>query len=231
MPELDELREELQGWPLRWRWEGSTGHPRRMVDALTQQLQELGYSVTVAEGEMRSTPLGNVGEFEGALIARAYQSRKEALKQKWPYALFGVILLPVLIGIPLLRYALDPLRYQIGLSWRGEAYPAGARLEVQQYGMERTTIVSEVRLACHATALEGDEVRPEDVTMQHHAVALKEHIDSALPPLVAPRSTREALPEGSDTWPAIEAEDARGRLEPPDTEGRQLPPPSDEEPP
>ena len=86
--DIDELKAEQAAWSVLWRWEGSSGHPRRMADTFAQALEKLGFSVDIAETPLREGGLENVAEFEGVIIARTHQSRlrpfgRSGLRRSW----------------------------------------------------------------------------------------------------------------------------------------------------
>lgn len=200
--EFEELRAEQESWPVRWRWEGTSGHPRRMADSFAQAFEEQGFSVDMAEGPMQPGPLENVAEFEGVLVARARQARSEALRERWAAAVLGVLLLPVLVGLFLLRFALDGRRNGISLEWRGEAYSTRARADQGGFGAERSGVVSEVRLTMRVAAFEGGQLRKDAPGLQPAVDALQHRLNAALPALApAVSSEREARELGGGTPP------------------------------
>ena len=157
MARFEEIARQLRTWNVRWRWEGNSGHPRRLTDALTQMMDERGYTVDVAEDDIRAEPLANVAEFAGVAIGLKEEPQSEALRRKRAYLVAGIVLLPVVVGIFLIRYALNRWQYNIGLEWRGEMYSAAERAEATSAGAERANIVSDVRLTLRSRTFEGSQ--------------------------------------------------------------------------
>ena len=199
MADLEELFARQQDWPVHWRWEGSSGHPRRLVDTLANSFREKGYRVVVAESDMRGGPLPNVGEFEGVLIAERQQSRKQAVSERWLYAVVGLLLIPVLIGFVLLVAAFQPRKFSIGLDWRGEVYTTGARGEIGQWSAERTGVISDVRMTMRGTQefigpvsrqtyLSSEQSNQPEFLQDITALALG--VETMLPQLAASRTQR-----------------------------------------
>ena len=153
--EVDALRAEMAEWPVQWRWEGTSGHPRRMTDNFVQALEDEGFTVDLADIPIAQGPVGNVGEFEGALVARWKQPSLSALKRKWFAAAVGVVLAPVIVGLFMIKYALEGRRHVVGIDWRGEAYPTTARAGQVNFGAERTGIVTDVRVTMRGAVVDA----------------------------------------------------------------------------
>ena len=156
--EADALKAEMAEGPVHWRWEGTSGHPRRITDTFAQTLQDEGFAVDLADVPVAMGPVGNVGEFQGALVARWRQPALSALRRKWFAAAVGLVLVPVIVGIFMLKYALDGRRHVVALDWRGEAYPTTARAGQVNFGAERTGIVSDVRVTMRGAILDAGRV-------------------------------------------------------------------------
>ncbi len=200
--DFEELRAEQEAWPVRWRWEGTSGHPRRMADSFAQAFEEQGFSVDMADGPMQPGPLENVAEFQGVLVARARQPRSEALRERWAAAVLGALLLPVLVGLFLIRFALDGRRYGISLEWRGEAYSTRARADQGGFGAERSGVVSEVRLTMRVAAFEGAQIKKDIRSLLPTMEALQRRLETALPSLApAAGADREGRELGGGTGP------------------------------
>lgn len=203
MADFETLRDQQRTWAVRWRWEGQSGHPRRLADSVVQMLEERGYQVELSEGEIKGEPLGNVAEFEGAAIGTAWEARSETLRRKWGYLVAGVVLAPLIAGVFLILYALKRRRYQVGLQWRGEMYTAGAQAGAQGMTAQRANVVSEVRIYLRSAAQEGDtEVKGAEAFRKIDADALPQVIEASVPHL--------ALRPGSGTQPAITSSAAEG---------------------
>jgi len=144
--------------PTIWRWTGTTDHPRQLTDTLRLALEQAGFMVdVVVEGEPKREVLGEVADFDGSISGVSNENMSSALKRKWPWLALGVLLLPVLVGLLLIRYALRPRTYAVQLSWRGEMYEAAASSERRGESREsesRARIVSDVRLELGAAAIE-----------------------------------------------------------------------------
>ena len=156
--EIDSLRSEMAEWPVEWRWEGTSGHPRRITDNFVQALEDEGFTVDLADVPVTQGPLGNVGEFEGAIVARWRQPSLSALRRKWFAAAVGVVLLPLIVGVFIIKYALDGRRHLVAIDWRGEAYPTTARAGQVNFGAERTGIVSDVRVTLRGAILDANKM-------------------------------------------------------------------------
>ena len=156
-------------WPVQWRWEGTSGHPRRITDTLVQALEDEGFTVDLADVPVKWGPVGSVGEFDGALVARRRQSSAEAVRRKWFAAAVGVVLVPVVVGIFMVRYALDGRRLHLALDWRGEAYPATARADKGGFGAERAGIISDVRVTLRAAVFDANRMA-RDLSDLHSAL-------------------------------------------------------------
>ena len=156
--EIETLRLEMSEWPVEWRWEGTSGHPRRITDNFVQALEDEGFTVDLADVPVTQGPLGNVGEFEGAIVARWKQPSLSALRRKWFAAAVGVVLLPVIVGIFIIKYALDGRRHLVAIDWRGEAYPTTARAGQANFGAERTGIVSDVRVTLRGAIMDANKM-------------------------------------------------------------------------
>ncbi|MCY4624551.1 MAG: hypothetical protein OXC99_06090 [Chloroflexi bacterium] len=161
--EIDTLRSEMAEWPVQWRWEGTSGHPRRITDNFMQALEDEGFTVDLADVPITQGPVGNVGEFEGALVARWKQPSLSALKRKWFAAAVGLVLVPIIVGIFMIKYALEGRRHVVGLDWRGEAYSTTARAGQVNFGAERTGIVTDVRVTMRGAVLDAGR-RVNDLT-------------------------------------------------------------------
>ena len=146
MPDIESLRNQQLGWHIHWRWDGTTGHPRQLVDTLVEVLQDRGYTVSLEEGELQAEPLENIAHFEGAAVSERRQPISEALREKWIILAVGILLIPILIGLVLIWIAFRPRRYCIGLHWRGEAYAAGKQGEIPGGQADRVSTVSDARL-------------------------------------------------------------------------------------
>ena len=119
-PHLESLITRQDTWQVFWRWEGTSGHPRRIADKLADILEDNGYTVGVAEGRLRQEPIASVADFEGALIGERRQSINEALTEHKTYLLLGFILTPLLVGLFLIWSAFQTRRTCFGIHWRGE---------------------------------------------------------------------------------------------------------------
>ncbi len=153
--EIENLRSEMAEWPVEWRWEGTSGHPRRISDNFVQALQDEGFTVDLADVPVTQGPLGNVGEFEGAIVARWRQPSLSALRRKWFAAAVGVVLVPLIVGLFIIKYSLDGRRHLVAIDWRGEAYPTTARAGQANFGAERTGIVTDVRVTLRGAILDA----------------------------------------------------------------------------
>lgn len=196
--EVDSLRTEMAEWPVRWRWEGTSGHPRRMTDNFVQALEDEGFSVDVVDVPIAHGPVGNVGEFEGALVARWRQPSLSALKRKWFAAAVGVVLIPVIVGIFMIKYALDGRRHVVGLDWRGEAYPTTARAGHANFGAERTGIVTDVRVTMRGAVVDADRMVNDLANLQPKLDRLQWKLQHCLANFTVPTPLAPgASPEGS----------------------------------
>jgi hypothetical protein len=130
--EIEDLRSEMADWPVQWRWEGTSGHPRRITDNFVQALEDEGFTVELADAPLSPGPLGNVGEFEGAIIARWKRPSLKALRRKWFAATVGVVLAPLIIGLFIIKYALEGSRQNV-------ASTGGARRTRQRRAQGRST--------------------------------------------------------------------------------------------
>ena len=193
--EIEELKATMEGWPVQWRWEGASGHPRRMMDTFVQSFEAQGFTVDAADVPLSQGPLGNVAEFEGALIARAVQSRGRAVKKKWVAAVVGVALLPLVIGYFVLKYAFEGRKYQVGLEWRGEAYSTTARADQAGFGAERAGIVSDVRITLRGAVFEVGRLLKDVSDIQPRLNILQDTLSETLPSLSMPTGVRPAPPE------------------------------------
>ena len=192
--EIENLRSEMAKWPVQWRWEGVSGHPRRILDNLVQTLEDHGFTVDVADVPLTQGPVGNVGEFEGALIARLRQSRTAALRRKWAAALVGVLLAPVVVGIFMIKYALEGRKYQLGLEWRGEAYPSTARADQGGFGAERSGIVSDIRVTMRGATSDADRQVNDLSDLQPTLDRVQWTLSETLPSLTMPASMTAGAP-------------------------------------
>ena len=184
--EVDELRTEMAEWPVRWRWEGTSGHPRRMADNFVQALEDEGFTVDAADVPIAHGPVGNVGEFEGALVARWRQPSLSALKRKWFAAAVGVVLIPVIVGLFMIKYALDGRRHVVGLDWRGEAYPTTARAGQVNFGAERTGIVTDVRVTMRGAVVDAGRMVNDLANLQPKLDRLQWKLQHSLTNLTMP---------------------------------------------
>ena len=184
--EIEELKAAMEGWPVQWRWEGTSGHPRRMTDTFVQTFESLGFTVEVADVPLSQGPLGNVAEFEGALIARANQSRRGAAKKKWAAGIVGVALLPLVVGYFVLKYAFAGRKYEVGLEWRGEAYSTTARADQGGFGAERAGIVSDVRVTLRGAVFELGKLINDVSDIQPKLNVLEGTLSETLPALSMP---------------------------------------------
>ena len=142
------LRKQLDKLPIVWRGERKCGHPRTLVDLLRPALEDHEYIVDHWEGELKAEPISGVAEFDGALIGRHDYSGAQDDKG---WFLISLVLVPLLIGIPLLLYVrLHHHRRVIGISWRGEAYEASGQAGTTAEYVARKTIISEVRFVIRA---------------------------------------------------------------------------------
>lgn len=173
-------------WPIKWRWEGTSGHPRRMTDNFSQALEDEGFTCELADVPISQGPLGNVGEFEGALIARWRQPRLTALKRKWFAAAVGIVLVPVIIGIFMIKYALDGRRQFVALDWRGEAYPTTARAGQANFGAERTGIVTDVRVTMRGAVVDAGRMVNDHSALQPKLDRLQWKLQHSLTNLTMP---------------------------------------------
>ena len=158
-PHLENLIREQETWQVFWRWEGTSGHPRRIADKLADILEDQGYAVRVAEGQMRQEPIATVADFEGALIAERRQSVQEALAEHRFYVIVGILLLPLLLGLFFLWSAFQTRRTCFGIHWRGETYLAAARGGSERFSAERSALISDVRLTLRGFHGFGDPLR------------------------------------------------------------------------
>lgn len=200
-------------WPVQWRWEGTSGHPRRITDALVQTLEDEGFAVGLADAPVKWGPVGNVGEFDGALVARRRQSSTEAVRRKWFAAAMGVVLIPVVVGAFMVKYALDGRRLHVALDWRGEAYPATARADKGGIGAERAGIISDVRVTLRAAVFDANRRVKDQAELQPVLDRVQWRLSETLPTLTmpagAPAAPGEAgTVEGAFTPAAPPLEDA-----------------------
>ena len=203
--EIKELKSTMADWPVQWRWEGTSGHPRRMADIFVQTFEEQGFTVEVADTPLSQGPLGNVAEFEGALIARANQSRKGAAKKKWAAGVVGIALLPLVVGYFVLKYAFEARKYTVGLEWRGEAYSSTARADQGGFGAERAGIVSDVRVTLRGAVFELGKLINDTSDIQPKLNALEGAFSETLPSLSMPTGVRPTQPTlgGEPTKPEL----------------------------
>ena len=196
MPEIESLRNQQLAWPIHWRWEGTTGHPRQLADMLAEVLEDRGYTVSLAEGDLQGEPLENIAHFEGAAVAKRKQPTSKALREKWIALAVGILLLPILIGLVLIWIAFRPRRYCIGLHWRGEAYAAGKHGEIPGGQADRVSTVSDARLTVRAASGysipgPGRASPPEQphvtvqVDFQEDLDAVVHRVESILPQLIS----------------------------------------------
>ena len=221
MADLDELVEQQRLWNLRWRWEGESGHPRRLADSIVQVLEEGGYHVQLAEGEIKAEPLAGVAEFQGAAIGTMREPKEEALKRKWGYLVAGALLVPLILGIFMLVYAFKRRTYYLGLHWRGEMYKAEAHVGAQGMAAQRANVISEVRMSLRSAAQEGDsDIKGiESLRKIDAADTLAQMLEASVPRLaLRPYSEGNAYTEGQLTA-ALEADE----LPPGERPMRQLP--------
>lgn len=196
--EVDALRAEMDTWPVQWRWEGTSGHPRRMTDNFVQALEDEGFTVDMADVPIAQGPLGNVGEFEGALIARWRQPALSALRRKWFAAAVGILLLPVIVGIFMIKYSMDGRRHVVALDWRGEAYPTTARAAQVNFGAERTGIVSDVRVTMRGAILDAGRMTSSFAELQPTLNRVQWKLSHTLTNLTMPAPMAPgASPEGA----------------------------------
>ena len=200
-------------WPVQWRWEGTSGHPRRITDTLVQTLEEEGFAVGLADVPVKWGPVGSVGEFDGAIVARRRQSSAEAVRRKWFAAAVGVVLVPVVVGIFMVRYALDGRRLHVAVDWRGEAYSATARADKGGFGAERAGIISDVRVTLRAAVFDANHMAKDLSDLQPTLDRVQWRLSEMLPTLTmpagAPPGPGEAdTVEGAFTPAAPRLEDA-----------------------
>lgn len=184
--EIEELKTAMEGWPVQWRWEGTSGHPRRMTDTFVHAFEAQGFTVDVADVPLSQGPLGNIAEFEGALIARATQSSGGAAKKKWAAAVVGVVLLPLVVGYFVLKYAFEGRKYEVGLEWRGESYSTTARADQGGFGAERAGIVSDVRVTLRGAVFELGKLINDLSDVQPKLNVLQTTLSETLPALSMP---------------------------------------------
>ena len=103
-----------------------------------------------------------------------------------------MLLLPLVVGVFLIRFALDGRTSRIALEWRGEAYSTRARADQGGFGAERVGVVSDVRVAMRAAVVEGGQVRKDVAALQPHLDALQIELGGALPSLGRPIGTQES---------------------------------------
>ena len=223
--EIEELKSTMADWPVQWRWEGTSGHPRRMADIFVQTFEEQGFTVEVADAPLSQGPLGNVAEFEGALIARASQSRKGAAKKKWAAGIVGIALLPLVVGYFVLKYAFEARKYEVGLEWRGEAYSSTARADQGGFGAERAGIVSDVRVTLRGAVFELGKLINDVSDIQPKLTVLEGTFSETLPALSMPTGVRPSQPAlGSEqTMPEL-GQGAEVDVLPPEIEEPPQPP-------
>ena len=173
-------------WPVQWRWEGTSGHPRRITDTLVQALQDEGFAADLADVPVKWGPVGSVGEFDGALVARRRQSSADAVRRKWFAAAMGVVLAPVVVGIFMVKYALDGRRLHVALDWRGEAYPATARADKGGFGAERAGIISDVRVTLRAAVFDANRMVKDFSDLQPALDRVQWRLSETLPTLTMP---------------------------------------------
>ena len=197
--EIETLRSEMAEWPVEWRWEGTSGHPRRITDNFVQALEDEGFTVDLADVPVTQGPLGNVGEFEGAIVARWRQSSLSALRRKWFAAAVGVVLLPVIVGFFIIKYALDGRRHLVAIDWRGEAYPTTARAGQVNFGAERTGIVTDVRVTLRGAILDAHKSVRDLSELQPAMNRLQWKLSQSLTNLTMPTPMAPGMSPGGAT--------------------------------
>ena len=197
--EIDELKSKMETWPVQWRWEGTSGHPRRMADIFVQIFEAHGFRVDIVELQQGNDSLKNVTEFEGALTGQSSQSRTGAVKKKWAAGIVGIALLPLIIGYFVLKYAFQERNYEIGLEWRGEAYSTTARADQGGFSAERAGIISDVRVTLRGAVFELGKVIKDLSDIHTKLETIQATLTEALPALSAPSSMTSArVTLGSD---------------------------------
>ena len=202
--DIEELKATMESWPVQWRWEGTSGHPRRMLDIFVQTFEAQGFTVDVADVPLSQGPLGNVAEFEGALIAHARQSKGGAAKKKWAAGIVGIALLPLVVGYFVLKYAFEGRKYEVGLEWRGEAYSTTARADQGGFGAERAGIVSDVRVTMRGAVFELAKLISGVSDIQPKLNVLEGTLLDTLPALSAPAGVQQAQTVIGTTSPMSE---------------------------
>ena len=202
--DIEGIKATMEGWPVQWRWEGTSGHPRRMVDNFVQTFETQGFTVDVADVPLSQGPLGNVAEFEGALIAHARQSKGGAAKQKWAAGIVGIALLPLVVGYFVLKYAFERRKYEVGLEWRGEAYSTTARADQGGFGAERAGIVSDVRVTMRGAVFELGKLINGVSDIQPKLNVLEGRLLDTLPSLSAPAGIQQTQTVLGSTSPMPE---------------------------
>lgn len=213
---IEDIRSEMAAWPVQWRWEGTSGHPRRMTDVFVRTLEDQGFTVELADVPLSWGPVRNVGEFEGALIARWRQSSGEALRRKWAAAAIGVVLAPVIVGVFIIKYALEGRKHQMGLEWRGESYPATARADHGGFGAERTGIISDVRVTLRGAISDANRPATDISDLQPALDRVQWALSETLPTLT--------MPAGVTTHDASGAVEGAFTPASPSLEGTEQPP-------
>ena len=202
--DIDELKATMESWPVQWRWEGTSGHPRRMVDIFVQTFEAQGFTVDVADVPLSQGPLGNVAEFEGALIAHANQSKGGAAKKKWAAGFVGIALLPLVVGYFVLKYAFEGRKYEVGLEWRGEAYSTTAHADKGGFGAERAGVVSDVRVTMRCAVFELGKLINGVSDIQPKLNVLEGTLLDTLPALSAPAVVQHSQTVLGSTLPMSE---------------------------
>ena len=137
---------------IKRRWEGSIGHPRRLIASARAVLEDAGYTVR-SDYNDRAAPVRDTSYFEGEITAR----QEQRLVNPWLMAL-GVLTLPLVMGYWIIKGAFGWKRSLIQVEFEGESYYVGAReersVQAESQGRsayaERAGVVSDVRLTLRA---------------------------------------------------------------------------------
>ena len=204
--EIEELRSKMETWPVQWRWEGTSGHPRRMVDIFVRTFEAHGFTIEVAELQGGNGPLKNVTEFEGVLTGLSSQSKAGAARKKWAAGIVGIALLPLVIGYFVLKYTFHERKYEVGLEWRGEAYSTTARADQGGFSAERAGILSDVRITLRGAVFELGKLIKDVSDIQPKLNTIQATLLDTLPTLSAPSSVSSARSTLGSEPPLLELE-------------------------
>ena len=182
---VDRATRVQQSWPVVSKWEGKTGHPRRMLDTVVAILRHHGFAPLLnPEPVVRPSGVSNTSDFDGAAIFGRRGTRLQALRAR-KVALIVWLVLAVSIGgavaagvpgDPGVRFGLgggaslvvaiwalialsSPRRFCIGVVWRGETYQAEGRTAASTTVRQAANVVSDVRLATRAYSGFRDPLR------------------------------------------------------------------------